>query len=49
MMPDRKCPSAYSVAGRLIASLVCSLAFLMLVAVAAWIVISAGAGHPTWL
>ena len=37
-------PHAYSAVRRLIASLVCSLAFLMLVAVAAWIVISSGAG-----
>ena len=48
MISDRKCPSAYSAARRLIASLVCSFAFLLLVAVAAWIVISSGAGHPTW-
>ena len=31
-----------------IASVVCSLAFLTGVALAAWIVISAGAGVPTW-
>jgi hypothetical protein len=48
MISDRKCPSAYSAARRLIASLVCSLAFLLVVAVATWIVINAGAGHPTW-
>jgi hypothetical protein len=48
MISDRKCPTAYSAARRLIASLVCSFAFLLLVAVAAWIVISSGAGHPTW-
>jgi hypothetical protein len=40
--------TAYSAARKLITSLVGSLALLMLVAVAAWIVISAGAGHPTW-
>ena len=33
---------------RLIASIVGSLAFLMVVGVAAWIIISLGAGHPTW-
>lgn len=49
MISDRKCPTASSAARRLIASLVCSFAFLLLVAVAAWIVISCGAGHPTWL
>lgn len=48
MMADRKCPSAYSAARRLIASLVGSFAFLLLVAVAAFIVISSGTGHPTW-
>ena len=48
MMSDRKCPSAYSAARSLIASLVGSFAFMLLVAVAAWIVISAGAGHPPW-
>jgi hypothetical protein len=40
--------TAYSAARKLIASLVGSLVFLMLVAVAAWILISSGAGHPTW-
>jgi hypothetical protein len=40
--------TAYSTARKLIASLVGSLAFLMLVAVAAWIIISSGTGHPTW-
>jgi hypothetical protein len=48
MMPDRQCPSTYSAARRLIASLVGSFTFVLLVAVAAWIVISSGAGHPTW-
>ena len=48
MMPDHKCPSAYRAARRLIASLVRFFAFLLLVAVAAFIVISSGAGHPTW-
>jgi uncharacterized membrane protein len=40
--------TAHSAARKLITSLVGSFAFLMLVAVAAWIVISSGAGHPTW-
>jgi hypothetical protein len=31
-----------------IGSLAGTLAFLMLVGVAAWIVISSGAGHPPW-
>jgi hypothetical protein len=31
-----------------IGSIAGSLAFLMLVGVAAWIVISSGAGHPPW-
>jgi hypothetical protein len=48
MSSDRECPSAYSAARRLIASLVGSFAFVLLVAVAAWIVVSSGAGHPTW-
>ena len=48
MISDRKCPSVYRAARTLIASLVCSFAFLLLVAAAAWIVITSGAGHPTW-
>ena len=47
-MSDRKCPSAYIAVRRLIASLVGSFTLLLLVALAAWIVISPGAGHPTW-
>jgi hypothetical protein len=35
-------------AWRVIASFASTLAFLMVVAVAGWIVISSGAGHPTW-
>ena len=48
MMSDRKCPSAYIAVRRLIASLVGSFTLLLLVALAAWIVISPGAGHPPW-
>jgi hypothetical protein len=48
MISDRKYPSVYSAARSLIASLVCSFAFLLFVAAAAWIVITSGAGHPTW-
>lgn len=40
--------TAYSTARKLIASLAGSLALLTLVAVAAWIIISSGAGYPTW-
>jgi hypothetical protein len=42
-------PTAYRVAPKLITDLLGSLVFLMLVALAAWIVMSSGAGHPTWL
>ena len=44
----RNWSSAHFAARALISSLVCSLVFLMLVAVAAWIVISPGAGHAAW-
>lgn len=41
--------TAYRAAPKLITDLLGSLVFLMLVALAAWIVMSSGAGHPTWL
>jgi hypothetical protein len=44
----RNWSSAYVAARTYISSLVCSITFLMLVAVAAWIVISPGAGHAAW-
>jgi hypothetical protein len=41
--------TAYRAARKLITDVLGSLVFLMLVALAAWIVMSSGAGHPTWL
>jgi hypothetical protein len=41
--------TAYRAARKLIIDVVGFLVFLMLVALAAWIVMSSGAGHPTWL
>jgi hypothetical protein len=38
----------YNAVLSVISSLAGTLAFLMLVGVATWIVISAGAGHPPW-
>ena len=40
--------AAYSTARAVISSLVCSLVFLMLVAVAVWILVSPGVGHAAW-
>jgi hypothetical protein len=42
-------PSGYGAARKLMADLVCSVAFLLQVAAAAWIVISSVAHQPTWL
>ena len=48
MTSDREPPNTYSAVLNVIGSLAGSLAVLMLVGVAAWIVISSGTGHPTW-
>jgi hypothetical protein len=45
---DHRSPNVYSAARRRIASLAGSLALLMQVAIAAWIVINSGTGHPSW-
>ena len=45
---SRNWSSARFAARALISSLVCTLVLLTLVAVAAWIVISPGAGHAAW-
>ena len=46
---DETVQPAYRAARKLITDVVGSLVFLMLVALAAWIVIGSGVGHPTWL
>ncbi len=48
MASNHEPPNAYSVVLSVIGSLAGSLAFLILVGVAALIVISSGTGHPTW-
>jgi hypothetical protein len=48
MASDHEPPGAYSVVLSVICSLAGSLAFLVLVGIAAWIIISPGTGHPTW-
>jgi hypothetical protein len=45
---DNEPPDAKSAVLGVIGSLAGSLAFLILVGVAAWIVVSCGTGHPTW-
>jgi hypothetical protein len=47
--PVETAHTAYGTARKLITDLLGSLVFLMLVALAAWIVMGSGAGHPTWL
>lgn len=46
---DETVQTAYRAARKLITDVFGSLVFLMLVALAAWIVMSSGAGHSTWL
>jgi hypothetical protein len=48
MIRDRKRASGPGAARKLMGSLVCSFAFLLQVAAAAWIVISCVTGQPTW-
>jgi hypothetical protein len=45
---DETVQTAYCAARKLITDVFGSLVFLMLVALAAWIVMGSGAGHPTW-
>ena len=48
MASDREPTNTYSAALNVIDSLAGSLALLILVGIAAWIIISSGTGHPTW-